>query len=362
MTLSTDTNPSDLLGKKPGPRILIVGAGAVGQTYGHHLSRGGADVTFLVKEKYRAQVEAGFLLHQHRPLRDPRSFYYDNFRVLSDVKKVGKHRWDQVWLCISSTALRGDWLSELCAQIGHATLVSLQPGLEDLERVAQVYDPAKIIAGSIAFIAYQSPLPGEQLRPGVAYLLAPMAPSPFAPLHLSATPTPSDADRRCEAVVEALNKGGFSATVDPNTPQLLAFAGALLNPVIAGLEVAGWSLKRLRKSPALEIATVAAKEAQRIAARYHATEIPAALSIARRPEILGTLLSLAPRLVPFNLEVYLAYHFSKVGDQTRQIIDDYIRLSESLVILEEDEFGEPVERLLPTHGLRALRNLLSPHR
>src|SRR5690554_5786596 len=172
-TLPAHLTPTDLLGAKPAPRILMVGAGAVGQTYGYHLSRGGADVTFFVKEKYRAEAEAGFLMHQHRPLRGPRSFYYDNYRILSDVEEVAQNRWDQVWLCISSTALKGDWLAELCARIGDATLVSLQPGLEDLEYVAQVYDPAKIVAGLITFIAYQSPLPGDKLGPGVAYLLPP---------------------------------------------------------------------------------------------------------------------------------------------------------------------------------------------
>lgn len=359
MTLSTEQNTTDLMGAKPGPRILIVGAGAVGQTYGYHLSRGGADVTFLVKEKYRAQAEAGFLMHHHRPLRRPRSFYFDAYRVISDVEEVGKHRWDQVWLCISSTALDGLWLAELTARIGHATLVSLQPGLEDLERVAQVYDPAKIIAGMITFIAYQSPLPGEDLGPGIAYFLPPMMPNPFSPLHLSQGSLPTDADRRCEQVVEALNQGEYPAVVTPDTPQLAAFGGAMLNPAMAGLEVAGWSLKRFRKSPALEIATAAGKEAQRVAARYHATEIPKMLSIARRPEILGTALGLAPFLMPFDLEVYLKYHFSKVGDQTRQCIDDYIRLSESLPISEEDEFGELHERIIPTRGLRVLRNLLS---
>jgi ketopantoate reductase len=32
-------------------RALVVGAGAVGQVYGHHLARGGADVAFYVRPK-----------------------------------------------------------------------------------------------------------------------------------------------------------------------------------------------------------------------------------------------------------------------------------------------------------------------
>ena len=34
------------------PKVLIVGAGAVGLVYARHLQRGGADVSFFVREKY----------------------------------------------------------------------------------------------------------------------------------------------------------------------------------------------------------------------------------------------------------------------------------------------------------------------
>jgi 2-dehydropantoate 2-reductase len=336
---------------KSNPRILLVGAGAVGQAYGYHLRRGGAEVTFLVKEKYRAEAEAGFLLHRHRPFRRPKTFYFDDFDVISDPEDAGKNRWDQVWLCIPSTALDGPWLGELCGRIGQATLVSLQPGVEDLERIARVYEPAKIVIGLITLIAYQAPLAGESLRPGVAYLLPPMAPIPFGPLPSSPAlgheppASPDISSYRALRAAEALNRGGCPARVDLKTPQLAAFGTAAFVPTIAGLEVARWSLARLRKSPALEIATAAAKEAQSVLSLHQATPIPLALSIARRPELLGTALSLAPRLTPFDLETYLEYHFTKVGQQTRQIVDSYIRLG------EEHEFG--------TRALRVLRRLLA---
>ena len=37
-------------------KILIVGAGAVGLVYGHHFANEGHQVTFMVKEKYQAQL------------------------------------------------------------------------------------------------------------------------------------------------------------------------------------------------------------------------------------------------------------------------------------------------------------------
>ena len=44
--------------------VLIVGAGAVGQVYGYHLAKGGADVSFYIREQYAAELDRGFELYQ----------------------------------------------------------------------------------------------------------------------------------------------------------------------------------------------------------------------------------------------------------------------------------------------------------
>lgn len=305
------------------PKILLVGAGAVGQAYGYHLRRGGAEVSYLVKPKYRAQVEAGFLLYRHQLIGEPRALHFGDFEVLTDHDAVGAEHWDQVWLCVSSTALKGEWLEDLCARIGDATLVSLQPGLEDIERVSAAYPPAKIVLGMITLISYQSPLPGEHLREGVAYLLPPGAPIPFSDL----MPTSHAVlQRRAHAVADALQQGGCPAKVDPKTAQLAAFAAAVVVPVVAALETAGWSFTRLRKGPAMELASTAAREAQHTVSAHLNANPPLPLRLARRSEFLGLALRMGARMMPFDLEVYLEYHFTKVGAQTRQILDNYIEL------------------------------------
>ncbi len=314
-------------------RILLVGAGAVGLSYGYHLRRGGAEVGFLVKEKYRDEAEAGYTLHRHRLLRRPTSFRFEDFEVYTDYDAVGEHHWDQVWLCVSGTAIRGEWLGELCAHIGDATLVSLQPGVKGQRFVESAYDPAKVVYGVITLIAYQSPLPGEDLATGVAYLLPPMAPIVF-----------SGQPERAAPVAHALARGGCPAKIDPDAPLMAAFGSAVMIPAIAGLEVAGWSLERFRRTPALEISTAAAKEALSVMGLYHFAKVPWGVRTLRRPELLGLGLSVAPALLPFDLEVYLQYHFTKVGDQTRQLVDDWISLGEAQ--------GNP------TRALRVLRRLL----
>ena len=45
-------------------RVLVVGAGAVGQVFALHLARGGADVAFLVKPKYAEECGRGFTLYR----------------------------------------------------------------------------------------------------------------------------------------------------------------------------------------------------------------------------------------------------------------------------------------------------------
>src|ERR1700678_139755 len=105
-------------------RVLIVGAGAVGQVYGHHLVRGGADVEFLVKPKYLAEVAHGFTLY-HLPNTEP-----DVLHAHATAAATGAY--DAVILTVSSDALRaGDWLAELARATGNATVLVLQPGLDD---------------------------------------------------------------------------------------------------------------------------------------------------------------------------------------------------------------------------------------
>lgn len=312
---------SEIARKKP--RILLVGAGAVGQAYGYHLSRGGAQVSYLVKPKYRAQAEAGFLLYRHQLVGQPRALHFSGFEVLTDHEEVGAQVWDQVWLCVPSTALHGEWLSDLGERLGEATLVSLQPGLEDIEQVSAAYPAEKIVLGMITLISYQTPLVGEHLREGVAYLLPPGAPILFSDL----LPTSHAVlQRRAHAVAEALNAGDCPAKVDPRTVQLAGFAAAVMVPVVAAVETAGWSFVRFRQSPAAELASTAAREAQQIVADHLHASPPIALRLARRSEFLGLALRMGARVMPFDLEVYLEYHFTKVGAQTRQILDNYIEL------------------------------------
>jgi 2-dehydropantoate 2-reductase len=164
------------------------------------------------------------------------------------------------------------------------------------------------------FIAYQAPLPGEEglEAPGVAFWLPPASPCPFAG-------SPADV----EALLTVLRAGGLAASHDPSGPGRAAMLSAILMPNLVALEAEGWSLTRFVASPSRRLAARAAAEALDIVHADTGRRAGAGLRwLGLRG--LGSGLRLGQRIMPLPLEPYLAYHFTKVGDQTREMIQAYI--------------------------------------
>lgn len=323
-------------------RALIVGAGAVGQVYGLHLQRGGAEVGFFVKERQAAQARGGFTLHAHRKGGRTETLRLEAPVVVTRAAELAAAPWDAVWLCVSATALRGPWLDELLAAVPNATIVSLTPGLEDREYLLQRVPPERLVSGVITLVSYQAPLPvgspavaspAVALSPGVAFWFPPLSASPF------------DGPRaRVQPIVETLRRGGCPAKQRPRAWEGAARASAVMMPVLVALEAEDWSFARLRKSPHLRTAAAAAREAMGLVAAHQGRRAPW-LRLLVRPLGLRMLLRLAPRLMPFDFEAYLAYHFTKVGDQTRFLVRSYVERGRALGC--PTAALEALERLLP---------------
>jgi 2-dehydropantoate 2-reductase len=244
---------------------------------------------------------------------------FAGFGVLTRTDEVSTAIWDQVWLCISSPALRGAWLDALLQAIGNATLVFLQPGLRDRDAILERWPAEHLVQGLITLISYQAPLPGEHVsHPGVAYFFPPLAATPFT--------GPPD---RTQAVVDALRAGGCRAKVSPHVRKQAVLGSAVLMPHVVALETAGWSVPALRTSPLLRLASRASHEAMLIAARYTGFPPPAARHVVH-PLLTQLVLGLAPRVLPFDLETYLRYHFTKVGAQTRAAMAVYLEVGAAL--------------------------------
>jgi 2-dehydropantoate 2-reductase len=295
-------------------KILIAGAGAVGQVYGWHLHQAGHDVAFFVKAKYQNEVGAGLTLH--RLGRDTRQDW-PAVRAISDLDLVAGTQWDQIWLTFASDALRGDLATALLRVIGDATVVCLQPDMEDGDYVrAHVPSPNQVVQGLITFISYQSPLPGHAGPEGIAYYLPPLAPGLF-----------SGEAARVGAVVRALKAGGLAAKVVPDLAKTAGGAPALLQPIIAGLEASGWRIDAMMGGANLPLGLAAAREALAVAERSMGANTTA-LKLLLRPWVWRLLVPVIRRVLPLPLEPYLHYHFAKVGAQTRLMLDTYIRLGQ----------------------------------
>lgn len=289
-------------------KILIVGAGAVGQVYATHLKRSGAYVAVLVKPKYAEECQRGLTIYQLRTLRRHTVETFQPDDVLTAVEDVAAQGWDQVWLCVPTSALEGEWLDRLLEAAGDATVVCPQPGLQVRDRVARVVPPQQVVSGTIGFISYQAPLPGEALDPGVAYWFPPLEASRF-----------SGHPDRVDPVVAALRRGGCPARVHRDARALLAYSSCLLMPHVAALEGAGWSFEELRHGKWLMLAARAAAEAMKVVAVQLSISPPWYRSLVQ-PWLTRSLTLLAPLVMPFDLERYLRYHFTKVGEQSRLLM------------------------------------------
>lgn len=289
-------------------RVLLVGAGAVGAVYGRHLQKAGDTVAFYVKEKYRAETAAGFTMYALSESKAPVRF--EGFEVLCSLDEVAARPWDEVWLCVSSPALRGGWLGPLVEAAKGARVVSFQPGLRDGELLLEAVPAERLVKGIIAFSSWHAPLPGEVLDPpGTAYWFPPLSPCLFQ-------------GPGAQEVARRLSKGGCPSRVG-DADAMTARGSAFLNTAVAALECAGWTFAALREGPWSGLAADAGSEALDIATAH--------LGIGRGPMgaltqgfIVRAATRAVPLVAPFDFEAFLKLHFTKVGDQTLQALDTWI--------------------------------------
>lgn len=309
--------------------VLVVGAGAVGQVYGSYLARGGARVSFFVRERYREAAQREFsLLRLRRKRQRPVALPFSPAAVLCTPQEMAAARFDQVYLTIASTGLDDTWLAPFIAALGDATLIGLTPSPGDRDRILGAGMSAeRLVTGMISLVSYHAPLPDDptEVVAGTTVWFPPGAPSVF-----------SGPSARTQHVVDALRVGGLPAKVHPDVPRASAFLSNALMPYLLALEAASWSFRQLRSGDRLAAATSAAREAVAISERQFG-RAPLPLRFALHPSIIRMVLRLAPRLTPFALESYLRTHFTKVGAQTRLIV--------TLAIAQGSAAGLPVAAL-----------------
>ena len=323
-------------------RALIIGAGATGRVYGAGLAAGGADVSVFVRAKYAAEARRGYDLFEiaSRNRRLPRRF--EPREVLTSRNEVAARRFDQVWLCVATNALDDPALLSLLERTGQATVVSLQPGFFAMERLSKVVERSRLVCGVIGIIGYEAPLAHSEAAyeratgAGTAYFFPPGSPSTFSGL-----------EHRVQPVVDALHMGKTPARRIDDAQTSVAFSSSILMPVVAALEMAGWSLERFRSDPASELAARAAQEALEVTAAETGSPAPIFAPLLR-PFVLRLALGvIGPRLAPFDLEAFLRVHFEKVGVQSRMLLEAFVREGEARG-LETTALRELLDQLGPT--------------
>ncbi|MEV4115187.1 2-dehydropantoate 2-reductase N-terminal domain-containing protein [Nonomuraea sp. NPDC049695] len=299
-------------------KVLVVGAGALGQVFGMWLTAGGAQVSYLVKPGRERWAEHGVVLYRLRQWGKPAEQRLVPYEVVTEPP-AGP--WDMVWLCVDSTALSGPWTAAVSAAAGSATVVTISQAPQDQAALTRSWPAEQIVRVTPTVLAYQAPLTAEVPKPGIAYWMPPLS-----------TLEVRGAEPRTRQVIAALRAGGVRARATRRAGGG-DISAARMMPFIAALENAGWSAAAAHHARA----AAAGREAVMIAAAQHGRRAPLAVPAWAAALALRVL----PRLVPFDLARYLEAHFTKVSAQTRLMLDGWIDKGVTL--------GLPV-----TH-LRALR-------
>jgi 2-dehydropantoate 2-reductase len=306
-------------------RHLVVGAGAVGQVYALALSRAGARVGLLARPRQVDALRAGVELRRAGRRRVDRLI---PDAVLSDPAELRPGEWDTVWLCVSSPALRqGDWLGRLAQALGPGPAwVMLQPGMHDRALLLEHMPEDRLLTGLIAFSSWEGPLPGEAGPPGLRWWLP-----PGGACSLAGPGAPALAAR--------LRDGGLRARAMSAgaVAEQTALGSAALGALVLAMEAGGWTFSGLRARAG--DAAAAAREGMAVGAAVAGRPTPPGLS-ALGPWAVVFFTYLTKVAIPFPFEAFLALHFTKVGDQTREGLANLIR--------------EGRARGLPTGALEAL--------
>jgi len=320
-------------------RILVVGAGAVGQVYGNALQAGGATVSVFVRDKYAAGARRGYALTRIPLLGRRLSEQFVPNEVLTTADEVRERRFEQIWLCVATDALAGTWLEEVLEACVDATVVCLQPGLDVKARLVSLVPESRVAFGMIGMLAFSAPLEGSVDR---RELDTPASVAYFHP-PAGSTRVSSTSERRALDVVGALRAGRAPAELCRDANEEMGFSSAMLVPHIAALEVAGWAFAAYRASNAPELGAAASREALRLTSALTGADAPIAASLLLPPLVrFGSRFSRIA--APFDVESFLRVHFTKVATQTRLMIEEWRGAAEARG-LEHEGLAALVEEL-----------------
>lgn len=312
-------------------KVLVVGAGAVGQVYGYYFYLGGCEVSFLVREKYHQEVAQGMTFFPLNKGKNPDPVFFKKYSVISNLPELAKTNWDLIVITLPSDALYTPWLGEFASKVNKtATIISLQPGTYDREEICKYFSSDKVISGMISLIAFSTPLGTEGPRiKGMAYWFPPVMKAFF------------DGEKvQLAKIVSTLQKGGFPATKKSflKNPAEMIFASTFLTLFIRVLELNDWKLSAFYRSEVSSSLKGSTQEAFKVIANKFSVKVPWVPSLLSA-FLISSLIKFSLWLMPFDLEIYFKIHFTKVGVQMKrnrlELLNEAQGLKLSIPMLEK---------------------------
>jgi 2-dehydropantoate 2-reductase len=298
--------------------------------YAYYFARAGHDVHLFVKEKYLAEAEQGFTLYDlNQDKKRQHPIQFKNFHCHSDWSSVATQQWQQVWLCMSSTALAQTDLQPMLQAIGEATVVVLQPGPDDIQHVKAVAGDDRVVAGMINMISYHAPLATEVLaQEGTAFWLPPLIPMPI------------DGEReRADNVIQLLKQAKIPASYQQGFAEKGIHSTAFLMVFLAALEINHWQFNALGQNKAILKTMIDAQQEAFAALSQHYGTKPAFALTCTKTWMLPSILFASRYVAPLDMETYLEAHFSKVRPQTMALLKLYIERAKHYQLKHETLSG-----------------------
>lgn len=310
-------------------RVLIIGAGAMGLTSGHHLHLAGAEVTFLVRPKRVPQLSRPQILYSYD---DASLRHFSEYRLISEVAEAGDRAYDHVILTLDGAASR--------SAEGTALLRDLGDILRDTSAV--------VVVGGIGFGLREDcrnalELPEQRVLGGALGLLAHQVAAADLPVHPPTDPevlNQADVAYRhlagCGFVLEdrvpaaaarfkALYDASGVSRCDVVDPERFAVQVAALFPIFAACELMGWppAARFADHEQVWGVAVEAVREV--VALDEHGAAGQAAAARISGETVTRMWTAFEEDSSPLDLNAFNAFHHGgKVAAQDREFLQHFV--------------------------------------
>jgi len=163
------------------PEVLIVGAGSIGRVYGYHLSKGGANVHYYVREHNKKNL-SNYPLRIHQLTSSFRRFNkshtekFSNYTVTTDSEVASGNtpnlpkNIDYAIFTIPPHQSQGEWFNNLVKFLNNKYKKNIYysspaPDITGMQRfIDEGIDKTQLISGQIASDCYMAPLANQKFE------------------------------------------------------------------------------------------------------------------------------------------------------------------------------------------------------